>query len=236
MIKKIFGKITKKNLIDEEFGIFEISFEEDFFFKEGQFVNLFLDIKNQKIRRAYSISDSYDKNKKNRIELCIKKVEEGIMTTHLFEKANILDEIFVMGPLGLMTNDKIEKNEIIFIASSTGIAPFRAMIKSFLLNKDNSKKKVKLFFANKTKKKVLYLDEFKELESKFSNFKFFPIISREDKLEEGFFKGHVQDYLNEMNIDSNFFICGGVLMCKDIKEKLVEMGIENKNIKIEAYN
>src|SRR5215831_3405548 len=106
---------------------FEVSEVEQLHFKPGQFVSFQEMIAGKKIIRPYSIASLPDGN---RFELCLNLVKEGIFSPHLFAMKPG-DTVEMGDPLGFFVVRNPNK-EALFIATGTGIAPFRAMVPGYL--------------------------------------------------------------------------------------------------------
>src|SRR5690348_16051372 len=93
-------------------------------FAPGQFVSFSHEIGGREITRAYSIASA--PNGSPRFDLCLNLVEDGHFSPHLFAMQPG-DRVEMREPLGLFTLRRPER-EALFIATGTGIAPFRAML------------------------------------------------------------------------------------------------------------
>ena len=90
------------------------------------------------------------------------------------------DEIQLTGPVGkhfLLPAD-YQKRDLVFVATGTGIAPYRGMLKEMF--KSGYQERVWLYFGVAYRDVVLYDDEF-ETYRKFKNFSYVKAISREEK-------------------------------------------------------
>ena len=237
--KAIISKI--KNLT-EDVKHFELKLEDNFNFKAGQFINLSLEEDGKNIKRPYSIA-SHPLNK-NKIELCIKLVKDGLFTPILWKKKEG-DEIEIMGPLGLFNTEKIKKIEnetaltsdikptLVFIGTGTGIAPLRSIIKDLIAQEKEYQ--IQLIFGMRFENSHLYNQEFKDLEILSPNFKYIPVTSRPSESWQGRI-GHVQDNLNQIDpLNSQIFICGLPEMVNDVTKKLELRGVNKENIFSEKY-
>ena len=140
-IKGSFKKIDK---ITELTWIFTIELEDKFEYKAGQFVN----IKVNGVTRSYSIA-SYDSGK-NTFELLIVKLEGGALTTMLFGEVKEGDPLEAKGLYGhFLLPDEID-NDLFFICTGTGLAPFRSML-DLIIQKNLSHRKIYLIFGTRTK-------------------------------------------------------------------------------------
>ena len=226
--KALFYSIEKESNLTWKFHI-KVDVK-DFRYTAGQFIQ----IKINNLIRSYSIA-SYNESS-NIIELIIVKLEGGEATSFLFEKVKEGDSLEVKGPLGKFILPEIINNDIFFICTGTGVAPFRSMLKYINLKKINYQN-IYLIFGTRTKKDLLYFDEMNELKNSMNNFNYIPILSRE-KWEGN--SGYVHNqYLNIIKNNSLndpiFYLCGWRDMIKEARTNLKNLGFESKKIKLEIY-
>ena len=230
---------------------FFIKIEVDKFnYTAGQFIQ----VKINDLIRSYSIA-SFNENS-NIVELIIVKLEGGDMSTLLFEKITEGDELEVKGPLGKFVLPDVIDNDIFFICTGTGLAPFRSMLKYInlkiikLFSKFNKKKvflvelkdndKLTYFNAEQFNiqfKDILYFEEMNYLNNSMINFKYIPTLSREKWIGKS---GYVHEqYLNILKNKSVnnpiFYLCGWRNMIKEARTNLKGLGFESKKIKLEIY-
>jgi len=224
-IQKFESEILKINQITDSVKHITISTPDEFEFYPGQFISLLIKNGEKDVRRPYSIAS---KPSKKTLELCIKIIPGGEFTP-LINNLNEGDKINILGPMG----DFIIKDDskpLTFISTGTGISPFRSMI-NHLLHGGN-KNQLTLITGYRYEKNILYESEFKELESKHPNFSYHRILSR-----DGDETGYVQDLITQnLNPESNYYICGLKEMVLGTKELLIEKGIPKENIFIERYS
>ncbi len=215
-----------------------------FSFKSGQFVTLDLPIHEQKNKRwrSYSIASWPDGS--NVFELLIVLLEGGSGTHYLFNELKVGSEIVFKGPLGFFTLDQPIDRDIFFICTGTGIAPFRSMLNDIQL-RNIPHKDLYLIFGCRTKKDLMYYEEFRELEKKLENFRFIPTLSREQW--EGR-SGYVHPVYQEIcrkkmegmpegagGYPASFFLCGWKAMIDDARSNITQLGFDRKAIHLELY-
>jgi|TARA_B110000914_G_C15411282_1_gene421955 NAD(P)H-flavin reductase len=226
--KALFYSIEKVSKLTRKFHI-KIE-DNNFSYIAGQFIQ----IKINNLIRSYSIA-SYIENS-NFVELIIVKLEGGAATSFLFDNVKEGDYLEVKGPLGKFVLPEIINNDIFFICTGTGIAPFRSMLQYIILKKINYQN-IYLFFGTRTKKDLLYFDEMSNLKNFMNNFNYIPILSREKWAGNS---GYVHEqYLNiiknkSLN-DPIFYLCGWKDMIKEARTNLKGLGFESKKIKLEIY-
>ncbi len=229
MIKKIKTKISKIINITSEIKEFRFKLNDEFNFYSGQFVNLSTIINNIKVKRAYSICSS--SNLKDEIHLCIKRVENGKLTSYLWEEDILEKEFEIMGPLGINNITKFTHNKIYLICVGVGIAPIKSIISSII---KKSSYQINLIYGNKFDAEIPYKLEFDELEKNNSNLKIRYVISRTENTK--FKKGYVQNHLENFDFnDSDIFICGMEKMVDDTKKTIIKQNPNNVNFFEEKF-
>lgn len=204
----------------------------DFNFKPGQYIFVNLKKDERPLMKPYSIASS--PSKKDYIELCIKRVEGGYVSTKLSEmKAGV--ELKIFGPIGSFVLREPLRNDVVFVATGSGISAIKPMIDTIF--EKGTDKNIWLFFGNRTEDEIIYRKEFENYATEFRNFHFIPIISR----PEGNWKGevgHVQEPLQKIitNPDGmEIYLCGVLAMVEEVKVIAEKMGFEKNKIYFEKY-
>jgi ferredoxin-NADP reductase len=211
--------------------VFEAPEVTQLHFKPGQFVSFSETIGGKKITRPYSIVSLPDGN---RFELCLNLVHGGIFTPHLFEMKPG-DSIEMSAPLGFFVVRDPAKDAV-FIATGTGIAPFRAMAPDYLSHPHA--RQLTLIFGVRREDTIYYRGDFETLAGKYSNFRFWPTLSRAESAWAGR-TGHVQTHLLEAisyRHDLDVYICGLKAMVDDVRAILKGLGFDRKQIVFEKYD
>jgi len=197
----------------------------------GQFVSLSAEREGKTITRAYSLASAPGGD--NRFELCLNRVEQGRLSPLLFDMRPG-DAIEMRPPLGQFVLRKPPR-ESIFIATGTGIAPFRAMLEAHL---SKSSPPITLLFGVRYESHLLYRMEFEEMAGRFPQFRFWPTLSRPEESWKGR-AGHVQAHLAEAvddRRDLDVYLCGLKQMVDDVRGLLKGMGFDRKQIFYEKYD
>ncbi len=213
---------------------FQVDELDRFDFVPGQFVTLDLPIheKPNKRWRSYSISSWPDGS--NVFELIIVRNETGPGTNFLFNEANIGTEISFRGPQGIFTLPEQIKNDLFFICTGTGLAPFRSMI-HYILFHNIPHKEIFLIFGTRSRESLLYYEELKAISEQHPEFHYIPVLSREQW--EGH-TGYVHDVYAQLvtkKQPADFFLCGWKNMIHEAKQRILELGYDKKSIHQEIY-
>lgn len=205
-----------------------------FNFRAGQFTMIDLPIEHKYTNRAYSIASA--PNNENWFELCIVLNPQGKGTPFMWENYQVGDEVMVSKPLGKFGIPDVIDRDICFICTGTGIAPLRSMLIDILKN-NKTNKNLYMIFGTRYEKDILYREEMESLMKEYKNFKFIPVLSREENWSGK--KGYVHSIYEELFKDKNpayFYLCGWKDMLKETIERLTNMGYEKKFIKFESYD
>ncbi len=217
----------------------EIQSGSAFEFRAGQFVTLDLPIgeKPKERWRSYSIASP---PKGDRIvELVIVWLEGGKGTTWLFTQAGPGTEIDLMGPLGKFVLPGEIESDLCFIATGTGIAPFRSMLYDLYQRKEELKHDITLIYGTRYVEDILYYDELKALSEKWDRFHYEVTLSREKEEKWQGRKGYVHPVYEELFADkrpAHFYLCGWRDMVNEARERLMEMGYPSGSIHREIYD
>ena len=197
----------------------------------GQFVSFVQEIDGKKITRAYSTASTPGAN---RFELCLNRVQDGLLSPWLFD-LQPGDTVTFKGPLGVFTWRNPIRDSIL-VATGTGIAPFRGMVRSYLASGGTAS--LTLIFGVRHRETLLYADEFTALAEQHPNFTFLPVLSRPDDAWTGL-RGHVQPHVIEHlgdRRDIDIYICGLKAMVDDLRAQLKALGVDRKQIIFEKYD
>jgi ferredoxin-NADP reductase len=189
----------------------------------------------QEMMRAYSIASPPSEN--GRVALCLNRVHEGFMSNYLCN----LDEgakVTFQGPFG----DFILRPPIgdtVFVATGTGIAPFRSMLHWLLADEDRHQgREFWLLFGARREQDIYYREEFERMAGENSNFHFLPTLSRGAEEWKGL-RGYVQEHLAEIigsRTDMHAYICGLDKMVKANREMLKSLGWDRATVRYEKYD
>ncbi len=238
--KGIVIRIEQENESTRRFWI-EVQEVESFDFRPGQFVTLDLPIheKQNKRWRSYSIASAPDGT--NTIELLIVLLEEGAGTTYMFNEVHVGSELTLRGPQGVFVLPEQIDQDLYFICTGTGVAPFRSML-HYLNTHPTPHRNIYLIFGTRTSKDLLYADEMRELEKQISGFHYIPTLSREEwEGCTGYVHPVYEKLVREKQDGSpepppaKFFLCGWKNMVDEAKQRILNLGYDKKAIHLELY-
>ncbi|HSA60430.1 MAG TPA: FAD-binding oxidoreductase [bacterium] len=201
-------------------------------FQAGQFCMVQVPKAGEKpLKKAYSICSS--PFEAGYLDLCIKLVEGGY-ATNWFWTLKEGDEVTVTMPYGGFVLKEPVESELVFVATGTGLAPLRSMLRVLL--RDDFQEPITLIFGVRYENEVLYNEEFRELEKKHANFKFIPTVSRPKEWKGEV--GYVQEILKKLVADpkgKQIYVCGLVPMIEAVQKAAEEIGFDKKQVHFEKY-
>jgi NAD(P)H-flavin reductase len=191
-------------------------------FAPGQFVSFEIERDDGRwSTRAYSIASP--PTRAGAIDLLLNRVPGGAGSEYLFALRED-DVTSFKGPVGSFTL-RDGARELLFVATGTGIAPFRSMLWS--LAEAGSSRAVTLFWGLRAERDLYYQDELERLRSRLPRFSFTTTLSRPD----GEWRGAVGRVLplieagvgHVTNLD--VFLCGNAAMIRDVREIIRKKGL-----------
>jgi len=197
----------------------------------GQFVSLSASVAGRTITRAYSLASA---PAGNRIELCLNRVREGVFSPYLFELSPGA-EVEMREPMGYFV-PRVPFRDSVFVATGTGIAPFRAYLQSPMILESTAA--VTLLFGARYEAGLAYRLEFDRLTECRPGFRFFPTITRPGAYWTGR-TGWVQQHLDDAlggRTDTDVYICGLKAMVDEVRQILKERGFDRKQVIYEKYD
>jgi ferredoxin-NADP reductase len=213
-------------------------------FKPGQYVILHIpQADGHPARRLYSIASP--ESQKQWFELLVEIIPDGVASGFLMNM-KIGETVTAQGPAGMFFL-KPEPMDTVFLATGTGIAPIRSMIRQLIDH--HSDKKIFLFWGFPTMDTLYLQDEFKQIARTVPNFFFMNCMSREkdlscvtDEFDKPHFGiGHINDGLETIaEISQNlnnfyYYICGGPKVVESMREYLASKQIPKENIHFEKF-
>ena len=146
-------------------------------------------------------------------------------------RAKVGDPMSFMGPLGGFVLDRESPRKKIFVATGTGIAPFRSMIL------DRPSGDITLYWGLRHEEDIFWQKELEEFSSSHPTFMLVLTISQATDNWQGK-RGHVQDYVfaDENNLkECDVYLCGNRQMVDDMKTRLQQIGVPPAQIKFELF-
>lgn len=230
--KGLKAKITK--VLDLTPTVRELYFkpEKDFEFKAGQFVMLDLPHEGKMVQRAYSVASG--DAIKSEFKLVIKCYEHGAASRWVPTLKGGEDVTF-SGAFGKFLFKEPPAQQVIFVCTSTGLAPLYSMLVSQGVKYKNNDYKVYMGVWNE--KEVFYQRELEEAKKLLPNLQVHFVLDTAGPEWKGL-TGRVTQPLSELDLTSKttqFYICGNPAMIKSVRELLTSKNFPTTQIHTESY-
>lgn len=206
-------------------------------FKAGQFVQFYskpYGKVKEEVFRAYSISSRASEH--DHIELLIRLVPGGLLTTYVHTVLKVGDQVRLSGPYGdfyLRGNC----DEMVMIAGGSGLAPIRSLVYDVI--EKGLDINMRFFFGANTVRDLYYIDEFRQIEKDHPNFTFIPCVATPNP-EDNWTgpTGFVTVALKEQVADGNnkeAYLCGSPGMLNACIDILKDKGFTEDRIFFDKF-
>jgi len=167
-------------------------------------------------------------------------VNPGVCSSYIFSRKPG-DKVMVSGPYGEFFI-KDTDNEMMFIGGGAGMAPMRSHIFDQFKTK-RTKRKATFWYGGRSKKELFYVEQFREIEKEFPNFRFEVALS--EPLPEDHWTGHV-GFIHQVIYDNylkdhpepeeiEYYLCGPPMMIDAVKKMLDDLGVPEENVMFDDF-
>lgn len=215
---------------------FELISPSKLSFEAGQYI--MINIPDVAYKRSYSIASPPSTN--HAVELLVDLSPQGPGTKYL-QQLQDGETLEFMAPLGNFTVPSAQtevgqsEKELLFIATGSGIAPFKSMLNDLLITKQDQRP-ITLLWGMRQELDQFWYDDFGILAEEHANFSFQPVLSRPSQ-KWPFHKGYVTDVLAiqaEFG-ERGYYLCGSNNMITDVRTLLQEKGVDLQNVHTESF-
>lgn len=145
----------------------------------------YLSVRYHDVTRVYSVASSPNRED---VEFCVRRVPGGRLTSELAVDLDPGEEVTLRGPYGELMLEPPSPRDVVFMATGTGVAPFKGMI-DYLFEEGmdryhGERRDVWLFLGAAWEDTLPYADAFSDYAAAHENFHFVPTLSRESYLTD----------------------------------------------------
>lgn len=198
--------------------------DSDITYIPGQFINIYFPEFGNEEGKSYSISSSPDEKTINITVRCIGNFSKRL------SNLKINDLVTASMPYGYFYTENVDSN-LVFIAGGIGIAPFRSMIRDFLLK--NPKREIELHYSNQSTEEIIFKKELDDLSNKFPNFSIKYYITRQNNSDFVNRRISIIDISKSKNAE--YLLCGSIAFVRDFWRIIKRVGIDENNIYTESF-
>ena len=199
-----------------------------FEFHCGQYVDV---IAQAGLRRSYSIASAPTSDK--HLELHVRRVPGGAMSTYWFEHAKVNDLLRLNGPLGTFFLRDIQGLNLVFLATGTGIAPVKAILEGMgQRTEPHGARSVAVFWGGRVESDLYW-----DASDCGIAHDYVPVLSRAGPSWQGY-RGHVQQAALAQPRDwsrTAVYACGSEAMIQSSRQLLTEAGLPTRRFQSDAF-
>ncbi len=179
-------------------------------------------------------------------------VNPGVCSSYIFAQKPG-DKVTISGPYGEFFI-KPTKKEMVYIGGGAGMAPLRSHLFHLFHTLRTTDRKVSYWYGGRTKRELFYVDDFRQIEKEFPNFKFHIALdnplpednwtvkqSIEDDKGDGF-KGYIMNVLYDQYLKNHpepeeveYYFCGPPAMNASVLKTLDNLGVPEENISFDDF-
>lgn len=166
-IDQVLGKIVlKQNTVQDTVSL-KIQVNRHFEMGQaGQHHPIFVEIDGRRYERTYSLTQLDAQH----VQLTVKKIQGGKVSTWLVEHAKVDDLISFGQPYGDFRSD--EENAVVLLAAGSGITPMYSLVQYWAKHKHLMAKPITLRYWVKTTEDAAFKTEFEQFAQQFPKFNF----------------------------------------------------------------
>ncbi len=209
-----------------------------FSYLPGHFITIHFEREGKQLKRSYSIANSPKDD--NCIEFAAGYFAEGPGTELLFN-LKPGDIIHINGPFGRLILKEQDPKRYIFVATSTGVTPYRAMIDELSRRlQQQANLEIVILQGVQRREEMLYAAEFEAFAQQFPQVTFKACLSKisPEELKPNEYAGYVQHVFPELRLHPEqdlVYLCGNPGMIDEAFNYLKEQGFAMQHIIREKY-
>jgi ring-1,2-phenylacetyl-CoA epoxidase subunit PaaE len=209
---------------------------DKFAFEPGQHITVRTDLGGEAVRRNYSICSAATSDT---LEIAVKHIPDGAFSTFAMEQLQVGDTLELMTPTGSFGTplDPLARKTYVAIAAGSGITPILSIVQTTLAIETESE--FTLFYGNRDADSTMFRHELDDLESRYADrFRIVRFHSRDPRHPE-----HLRGRIDRIKLEGwlpdrvdEYFLCGPVDMVTDLRDLLLERGVEPGRVHVELFH
>jgi Na+-transporting NADH:ubiquinone oxidoreductase subunit F len=178
-------------------------------------------------------------------------VNPGVCSSYVFG-LKPGDKVTISGPYGEFFIKDTDK-EMVYIGGGAGMAPLRSHLFHLFHTLETTNRKISYWYGGRTRQELFYINQFRALEEKYPNFKFYVALDnplpednwnkKESMDDDGDgFVGYIMPVVYEQYLKDHpepeeieYYFCGPPLMNKSVIDTLDKLGVPEENIAFDDF-
>ncbi len=216
--------------------------QEEFKYKQGQYITLKINYKGEELRRSYSICSSPITD--NELRIAVKAIDGGRVSGFLNNGISAGQKMEVMRPMGnfFVEMPAASPQHYVAFAAGSGITPIMSLLKTALAS--HPQNIFTLVYGNRSMNQVIFKDELEHLSGKYGDrLRVHHVLSREATADP-LFAGRIDaekctrmlSRFSDVKAANHYFLCGPFDMIEDLRTTLKSAGIDDEKVHFELFN
>ncbi len=241
-----FHSLKIKDIQPETSEAVVVTFEKpegnNFDYKAGQYLTFKLFIQGEQHRRAYSLCSSPTLDKD--LQVCIKKVQNGLVSNFVNQSWHKGDTVEVMPPNGrfCVETEPNRLHHYILIAGGSGITPIFSILRTVLTEEHFAF--VTLIYANRDEESIIFGKWIDNLQNKHKDrFTVYHILENPigdwrgltGRIGNDDTSKLIKEVIVRHNLESSVYLCGPSGMMETSKQLLEKLKYPKENIFTESF-
>lgn len=236
-----FYRLVIEQIHEETEGFKTFTFRDghSIHYQPGQYLTFVVETPHEEARRSYSIVSAPLLNEP--LSIGVKRIENGLFSRQLVDKARPGDELMCTGAGGLFTlpENTPEIRQIFFLAAGSGITPIYSLLKTVLHFHPHIH--AVLIYSNPSKERTAFLDDLENLQQQFPDrFHLRFLFSNSPSLATARLNKELLAQLAQAHSvcsfeNTLFYVCGPESYMRMCTYALQEEGVPPENIRKESF-
>ncbi len=212
------------------------------FFRAGQYVVIRQEIEGKLIARPVSMSCGPAETLEGRLDVTVKKVENGFLSKYIIDNWKVGDEVKTSGPQGLFYYEFFrDERHVVACSGGSGITPILSMAQAIASGDEDFK--LTILYGSRTKEDILFADEFAKVMKATNKVRLVNVLSDEEPTaseEDGFLfeKGFITAELIKKYAGSepfSLFASGPQAMYNFLDKEAAKLNLDLKHYRKEIF-
>lgn len=198
----------------------------------GSFINVFMPINGEQVRRAFSVvtTNSLEKT----ISVAVRNSPNGKMTPKFWEPTILGTSVEIMGPMGKNTSDKLTAESLHLFGYGIGAGIIKAIAEEALAT--TRVKKITITTGSRNESDIVYKSYFDTLLEKYSHVSVRYVVSN-PTVENYPYTGYIQNHVDDINFENaDVYMCGQEAACNGLIEVIQKKNQKNVTLFVEAFH
>ena len=202
-------------------------------YRAGQFLTFLFDFGGHEIRRSYSMSSAPGVDAE--LAVTVKRVENGEISRHLFDRVRVGDVLQSLPPSGRFILDDETDGDLVLLGAGSGITPLFSILKTALATQ--SRRRVLLIYASRDARSAIFYEKILALARQHSDrFTFLTQFSTEgQRLTNARLDALLARYLTGPRPDVRAYLCGPGDFMRLARITLLFLGFRADQIRQEHF-